>query len=91
MTEELTISDLQSSLKRENLVRSRSSLFHLITEGVKEDADSSERFQSDLDPYRKDNNALFALVKGTRKPKRPSELVAEAEVDKIAKKSVSES
>ena len=61
-------------LDKVSLVRSRSSLFDYITKGPDNESLGVERFQSDLKPYREESNAILALVKGVRNPKRPTDI-----------------
>lgn len=62
--------DFQENLDQGRL-RSRSSLFDLISKGCDEAGEDEERFTSDLQPYRRDPGMPFSLIKDTPKPKRP--------------------
>ncbi|WP_207912293.1 hypothetical protein [Pseudobacteriovorax antillogorgiicola] len=70
-----SISQNENVMPDRFLVRSRSLLYDYITKGPGGDDDEGQgRFQSDLQPYRRETNAFLSLVKGTKNPKRPADL-----------------
>ena len=70
----------QPSFPGKSLIRSRSPLFDFITKGPDE-AEINSRFQSDLEPYRRQSNPLLSLVKSPRNPRRPADLLENPAVE----------